>query len=141
MLAELPNKVFIFSGLMMSSKLGSLDGCKKTKVVLFGFVEGSSDLESCTNIIDSSIFCSIVLPVLVSSETTLSLSVELALVFWYQSAEFMSGMFLPPKRSEGTLVEISNLDLMYLPFRSLGLFMRENKNKKKNYYWVWGNLL
>jgi hypothetical protein len=82
-----------------------------------------------------------VLPVLVSSETTLALWVELAPVFRYRSAEFMSGTFLPPKRSEGTLVERSDLDLMYLPFGSLGLFMKENKKKKKNYHWVWGNLL
>jgi hypothetical protein len=53
----------------------------------------------------------------------------------------MSGMFLLPKRLEGTLVERSDLDLMYLPFGSLGLFMKANKKKKKNYHWVWGNLL
>jgi hypothetical protein len=82
-----------------------------------------------------------VLPVLVSSETTLALWVELIPIFRYRSVEFISGMFLPPKRSEGTLVERSDLDLMYLPFGSLGLFMKENKNKKKNYHWVWGNLL
>jgi hypothetical protein len=81
-----------------------------------------------------------VLPVLVSSETTLALWVELAPVFRYRSAEFMSGTFLPPKRLEGTLVERSDLDLMYLPFGSLGLFMKVNKNKKKNYHWVWGSL-
>jgi hypothetical protein len=45
--------------------------------------------------------------------------------------ELMSGMFLPPKSSEGTLVERSDLDLMYLPFGSLGLFMKEKKRKKK----------
>jgi hypothetical protein len=73
-----------------------------------------------------------VLPVLVSSETTLALWVELAPVFRYRSVELMSGMFLPPKRSEGTLVERSDLDLMYLPFGSLGLFMKENKNKRKS---------
>ena len=73
MLVELPNKVFTCSGLMMSSKLGSPDGGKKTKVVLFGFVEGSSGLSSYPNMIDASISCSTVLPVLVSSETTLSL--------------------------------------------------------------------
>jgi hypothetical protein len=39
--------------------------------------------------------------------------------------EFMSGTFLPPKRSEGTLIERSDLDLMYLPFGSLGLFMQK----------------
>jgi hypothetical protein len=101
---------------MMSTKLGSPDGGKKTKVVLFGSTEGSSGLASYPTIIDASIFCSIVLPVLVSSETTLALWVELAPVFQYWSVELMSGMFLPPKRSEGTLVERSNLDLMYLPF-------------------------
>jgi hypothetical protein len=126
---------------MMSTKLGSPDGGKKTKVVLFGSAEGSSGLASCPTIIDASIFCSIVLPVLVSSETTLALWVELAPIFRYRSAELMSGTFLPPKRSEGTLVERSDLDLMYLPFGSLGLFMKENKNKKKNYHWVWGSLL
>jgi hypothetical protein len=73
-----------------------------------------------------------VLPVLVSLETTLALWVELAPVFRYRSVEFMSGMFLPPKRSEGTLVERSDLDLMYLPFGSLGLFMKE-KTKEKSY--------
>jgi hypothetical protein len=43
----------------------------------------------------------------------------------------MSGTFLPPKRSEGNLVERSDFDLMYLPCGSLGLFMKESKNKKK----------
>jgi hypothetical protein len=43
----------------------------------------------------------------------------------------MSGTFLPPKRLEGTLVERSDLDLIYLPFGSLGLFTKENKNKKE----------
>jgi hypothetical protein len=81
MLVELPNKVFTCSGSMMSSKLGSPDGGKKTKVVLFGSVEGSSGLASCPTITDASIFCSIVLPVLVSSETTLALWVELAPCF------------------------------------------------------------
>jgi hypothetical protein len=52
----------------------------------------------------------------------------------------MSGTFLPPKISEGTLFERSDLDLMYLPFGFLGLFMKVNKNKKKNYHWVWGIL-
>ena len=65
-MAELPNKVFTCSGPMMSSKLGSPDGGKKTKVVLFGSVEGSSGLASCPNTIGASIFCSIVLLVLVS---------------------------------------------------------------------------
>ena len=125
----------------MSSKLGIPDGGKETKVVLFVFVEGLSGLASCSTITDASILCSIVLHVLVSSETTLSLWVELAPIFWHRSVEIMSGMFLPPKRSEGTLVESFDLDLMYLPFRSLGIFMKENKKKKKNYHWVWGNLL
>jgi hypothetical protein len=113
----------------------------KAKVVLFGSTEGSSGLASCPNMIDVSIYCSIVLPVLVSSETILALWVELAPVFWYRSADFISGTFLPPKRSKGTLVERFDLDLTYLPFGSLGLFMKENKKKKKNYHWVWGNLL
>jgi hypothetical protein len=43
----------------------------------------------------------------------------------------MIGMFLPPKRSEGTLVERYDLDLMYLPFGSLGLFMKENKKEEE----------
>jgi hypothetical protein len=52
---------------MMSSKLGFPGGGVKAKVVLFGSVEGSSGLSSCPNMIDASISCSIVLPVLVSS--------------------------------------------------------------------------
>jgi hypothetical protein len=48
----------------------------------------------------------------------------------------MNGMFLPPKRSEGTLVERYDLDLMYLPFGSLVLFMKERKNKTKMYHLV-----
>jgi hypothetical protein len=39
-----------------STKLGSPDGGKKTKVVLFGSVEGSSGLASCPTITDASIF-------------------------------------------------------------------------------------
>jgi hypothetical protein len=31
---------------------------------------------------------------------------------------------------------MSDLDLMYLPCGSLGLFMKENKNKRKSYYFV-----
>jgi hypothetical protein len=116
---------------MMSKKLGSPDGGVKEKVVLSGFVEGSSGLSSYPNTTGASIFCSIVLPVLVSLETALALWVELALVFRYWSAEFMSGMFLPPKRSEGTLVVRSDLDLTYLPFGSLGLSMKVNKTKGK----------
>ena len=82
-LVELPNRVFPCSGSMMSTKLGSPDGAKKTKVVLVGSTEGSSGLASCPTIIDASIFYSIVLPILVSSETTLALWVELALAFRY----------------------------------------------------------
>jgi hypothetical protein len=63
MLAKLPNKIFTCSGTMMSSNLGSPGGG----------VEGSSDLASCPNMTDASISCSIVLPMLVSSETTLAL--------------------------------------------------------------------
>jgi hypothetical protein len=48
----------------------------------------------------------------------------------------MSGTILPLKRSEGTLVERYDLDLMYLPFGSLGLFMKVNKRKIKSYHWV-----
>ena len=68
---------------------------------------------------------------LVFSETILSLWVELAPIFWYQSADFIRGTFLPLKRSEGTLVERSDFDLMYQPCGSLGLFMKESKNKNK----------
>ena len=84
----------------------------------------------------ASISCSIVLHVLVPSKTILSLWVELAPFFRYQSADFISRTFVPPKRSEGTLVERSDLDLMYLPFGSLGLFMKERKNKRKGYHLV-----
>ena len=126
---------------MRSKKLGSPDGGKKTKVLLFSSAEGLSGIASYPNITDASIFCSIVLHVLVSLETALALWVELAPIFRYWSAELMSGMFLPPKRSKGTLVVRSDLDLMYLPFGSLGLFMKVNKNKRRNYHWVWGNLL
>ena len=141
MLVELPNKVFTYLGSMMSSKLGSLDGGNKKKVVLFGSVEGSTGLASCPTIIDALILCSIVLPILVSSKISLDFGVEIVPVFRYRSTEFMSGMFLPPKRSEGTLVVRFDLDLTYLAFGSLGLFMKVNKNKRKNYHWVWGNLL
>jgi hypothetical protein len=74
-LAEIPNKRFTCSGSMMSLKLGFLGGGVKTKVVLFGSVEGSSGLSSFPNMIDASISISfsIVLPVLVSSETVLAL--------------------------------------------------------------------
>jgi hypothetical protein len=51
---------------MMSTKLGSPDGGKKTKVVLFGSAEGSSGLASCPTITNASISYSIVLPILVS---------------------------------------------------------------------------
>ena len=51
---------------MMSTKLGSPDGGNKTKVVLFGSAEGLSGLASCPNATGASIFCSIVLLVLVS---------------------------------------------------------------------------
>ena len=51
---------------MMSKKLGSPGGGVKSKVVLFGSMEGSSGLSSYPNTIGASIFCSIVLPILVS---------------------------------------------------------------------------
>ena len=51
---------------MMSTKLGSPDGGKKKKVVLFSFEEGLSGLASCPTITDDSISYSIVLPILVS---------------------------------------------------------------------------
>jgi hypothetical protein len=114
----------------MSTKLGSPDGGKKTKVVLFGSAEGLSGIASCPTITDASISCFIVLHVLVSLKTVLALWVELTLIFQYQSTKFMSGMFLP-KRSEGTLVERSEFDLMYLPCGYLGLFMKESKNKRE----------
>jgi hypothetical protein len=114
----------------MSTNLGSLDGGKKTKVVLVGSMEGSSGFSSYPTIIDASIFCFIVLLVSVSLETTLSLWVKLAPIFWYRSTKFMSGMFLPLKRSEVILVERYDLVLMYFPFRSLGLFMKANKKEK-----------
>jgi hypothetical protein len=72
-LAELPNKRFTCSGSMMSSKLGFPSGGVKEKVLLFGYVEDSSGLASCSNMIDAPISCSIVLPVLFSSDTILSL--------------------------------------------------------------------
>jgi hypothetical protein len=97
---------------MMSKKLGSLDGGEKKKVVLVGSMEGLSGLASCPTIIDASIFCSILLPILVSSETTLSLWVQLAPSFRYRSTTFMSGIFLPSKSLEGTLVERSDLVLL-----------------------------
>jgi hypothetical protein len=57
----------------MSTNLGYPDGGKKTKVALFVSAEASSGLASCPTITDASISCSIVLPVLVSSETALAL--------------------------------------------------------------------
>jgi hypothetical protein len=83
---------------MMSTKLGSLDGGEKTKVVLVGSMEGSSSLALCPTIIDASIFCSIVLPVLVSSETALSLWVELAPTFRYRFAEVYEWSVPSPKK-------------------------------------------
>jgi hypothetical protein len=50
--------------------------------------------------------------------------------------DFISEMFLSPKILEGTLVERYYLDLMYLPCGSLGLFMKESKNKRKSYHLV-----
>ena len=57
----------------MSLKLGSPGGGVKAKVVLFGSVEDSSGLASYPNMIDASVSCSIVIPLLVPSETILSL--------------------------------------------------------------------
>ena len=130
-LVELPNKRFTCSRSMIFSKLGFLGGGVKERDVLFGSTEGSSGLTSCPNMFDVSIYCSIVILVLVSPKIILALSVELASVFRYRSVDFISGTFLPPKRSKGTLVERSDFDLMYLPCGSLGLFMKEIKNKKK----------
>ena len=98
--------------------------------MLVGYDEGPSGLSSCPTTIDVSIFFSIMLLVLVSSGTALSLWVDLALIFQYRSTEFMGGVFLPPKRLEGTLIRSFGLVLMYLPFGSLGLFMKENKKEK-----------
>ena len=58
---------------MISSKLGPPGGGVKAKVVFFGSTEGSSGLASYPTMIDASISCSIVLPVLVSSATILAL--------------------------------------------------------------------
>jgi hypothetical protein len=58
---------------MISLKLGSPSGGVKAKVVLFGSMEESSGLASCPNMIDASVSYSIVLPVLVPSETILAL--------------------------------------------------------------------
>jgi hypothetical protein len=75
---------------MMSTKLGSPDGGRKTKFVLVGSTKGSIGLASCPTVNDASIFCSIVLPILVFLETSLALWVEIADVFRYLSADFMS---------------------------------------------------
>jgi hypothetical protein len=63
-------------------------------------------------------------------KTFLALWVELSPTFWYRSAEFMGGVFLPPKRLEGTLIGSFGLVLIYLPFGSLGLFMKEVQKEK-----------
>jgi hypothetical protein len=115
---------------MISTKLESPYGGEKEKVVLVGSDEGSIGLASCPTIVDVSIFCSIVSPVLVSSETSLALWVELSPTFRYHSAEFMGGVFLPPKRLEGTLIKSFGLVLIYLPFGSLGLFMKSIQKEK-----------
>ena len=65
-LAELPKRAFTCSRSMISTKLESPDGGEKEKVLLAGFDEGPSCLASCPTTIDVSIFCSIVLPFLVS---------------------------------------------------------------------------
>jgi hypothetical protein len=85
---------------MISLKLESPGGGVKEKVVLFGSMEDSSGLASCPSMIDSSISCSIVLHVLVPSETILSLWVELAPVFRYRSMDFTNRTFLLPKQSK-----------------------------------------
>jgi hypothetical protein len=123
-LVELPKRAFTCSGSMISTKLESPDGGEKDKVMLVGYDEGSSGISSCPNIVDVSISCSIVSRVFVSSETYLSLWVELSPTFRYCSAEFMGGVFLPPKILEGIFIGIFGLVLMYLPFRSLGFFMK-----------------
>ena len=58
---------------MISLELESPGGGVKAKVVLFGYVEDSSGLAFCPNMIDASISCSIVLLVLVPSEDILAL--------------------------------------------------------------------
>jgi hypothetical protein len=128
-LVELPKRVFTCSGSMISTKLGSPDGGEKEKVVLVGSDEGPSGLASCPTTIDVSIFCSIVLPVLVSSETSLALWVELTPIFRYRSVEFMGGVFLPPKRLEGTLIRKVwfgfNVSSLWVP-----RFVHERKKRK-----------
>jgi hypothetical protein len=56
----------------MSLKLGSPSGGVKAKVVLLSFVEDSSGLASCPNMIDALVSFSIVLPLLVPSKTILA---------------------------------------------------------------------
>jgi hypothetical protein len=138
-LVELPKRAFTCSRSMISTKLESPDGGEKAKVVLVGSDEGLSGLASCSTTVEISIFCPIVPLFLVSSETYLSLWVELTPIFWYHFIDFMGGVFLPPKRLEGSLIGSFGLVLMYRPFGSLGLFMKEIKIK--NYHLFWGNQL
>jgi hypothetical protein len=128
-LAKLPKRAFTYSGSMISTNLESIDGGEKEKVVSASSDEGSSGLASCPTTVEVSIFFSIVPSVFVSSETYLSLWVDLTPIFQYRSVEFMGGVFLPPKRLEGTLIRSFCLVLMYLSFGSLGLFMKQVKRK------------
>ena len=80
-LLELPNRAFTFSRSMISTKLESPDGGEKENILLAGSEEGSSGLTYSPTTIDVSIFYSIVLPLLVSSETSLSLWVDLTPTF------------------------------------------------------------
>jgi hypothetical protein len=72
-LDELPKREFTYSGSMISTKLVSPDGGEKENIVLVGSDEGSSGLASCPTIFYVSILCSIVSPILDSSETSLAL--------------------------------------------------------------------
>ena len=123
-LAEIPKRAFTCSRSIISTKLESLDGGEKAKVMLVDADEGSSGLASFPTIVDVSIFCSIVSPILVSYETFLSLWVELYPTFLYHSVDFMDGVFLPPKMLEGTLIGSFGFVLIYPAFGSLGLFMK-----------------
>ena len=77
-LVEIPKRALTCLGSMISTNLESPDGGEKSKVVLAGSDEGSSGLASCHIIVDVSIFCSMVSPVLVSSKTFLSFWIKLS---------------------------------------------------------------
>jgi len=116
---------------MISINFESIDGGKKEKVVLVGVddekLEGSSGFTFFLSIGGVLILCSMVSSVLVSTKTSLDFWVELSptSIFLYHSIELIDAEFLPSKRLEGTLVGNFGLVLKYLPFGSLGLFMKE----------------